>query len=132
MYCTTWTYYGSVGRAASSGLGFVPIFLGPTLVVALWWFVMLKMVRIGKAHRITSIADFIEMCIRDRPRLARPAEDGGLRAKGRDVTGCADRGGLSGADRAAEDELVMTHRRKGVSQVQGCPGGHPGACQEHA
>ena len=39
VYCTTWTYYGSVGRAASSGLGFVPIFLGPTLVVALWWFV---------------------------------------------------------------------------------------------
>ena len=35
VYCTTWTYYGSVGRAASSGLGFVPIFLGPTLVVAL-------------------------------------------------------------------------------------------------
>ncbi|MBL8451210.1 MAG: histidine kinase [Zoogloea sp.] len=59
VYCTTWTYYGSVGRAASSGLGFAPIFLGPTLVVALWWFVMLKMVRIGKTHRITSIADFI-------------------------------------------------------------------------
>ncbi len=59
VYCTTWTYYGSVGRAASSGLGFVPIFLGPTLVVALWWFVMLKMVRIGKTNRITSIADFI-------------------------------------------------------------------------
>ncbi|MDD2991671.1 MAG: sensor histidine kinase [Zoogloea sp.] len=59
VYCTTWTYYGSVGRAASSGLGFVSIFLGPTLVVALWWFVMLKMVRIGKTLRITSIADFI-------------------------------------------------------------------------
>ncbi len=59
VYCTTWTYYGSVGRAAVSGLGFAPIFLGPTLVVALWWFVMLKMVRIGKTHRITSIADFI-------------------------------------------------------------------------
>jgi hypothetical protein len=59
VYCTTWTYYGSVGRAASSGLGFAPIFLGPTLVVALWWFVMLKMVRIGKANRITSIADFV-------------------------------------------------------------------------
>ncbi|WP_079437461.1 sensor histidine kinase [Zoogloea sp. LCSB751] len=59
VYCTTWTYYGSVGRAASSGLGFVPIFLGPTLVVGLWWFAMLKMVRIGKTLRITSIADFI-------------------------------------------------------------------------
>lgn len=59
VYCTTWTYYGSVGRAASSGLGFVPIFLGPTLAMAVWWFVMLKMVRIAKALRITSIADFI-------------------------------------------------------------------------
>ena len=35
VYCTTWTYYGSVGRAASSGIGFVPIFLGPTLAVTL-------------------------------------------------------------------------------------------------
>ena len=59
VYCTTWTYYGSVGRAASSGIGFVPIFLGPTLAVTLWWFVMLKMVRIAKTNRITSIADFI-------------------------------------------------------------------------
>jgi Na+/proline symporter/signal transduction histidine kinase len=59
VYCTTWTYYGSVGRAASSGFGFVPIFLGPTLVVGLWWFVMLKMVRISKTLRITSIADFV-------------------------------------------------------------------------
>jgi Na+/proline symporter len=46
-------------RAGGLVLGFVPIFLGPTLAVALWWFVMLKMVRIGKANRITSIADFI-------------------------------------------------------------------------
>lgn len=59
VYCTTWTYYGSVGRAASSGLGFVPIFLGPTLAMAVWWFVMLKMLRIAKTLRITSIADFI-------------------------------------------------------------------------
>jgi Na+/proline symporter/nitrogen-specific signal transduction histidine kinase len=59
VYCTTWTYYGSVGRAASAGIGFLPIYLGPTLIVALWWYVMLKMVRITKAQRITSIADFI-------------------------------------------------------------------------
>ncbi|HMM54579.1 MAG TPA: sensor histidine kinase [Candidatus Desulfobacillus sp.] len=59
VYCTTWTFYGSVGRAASTGIGFLPIYLGPTLVIALWWFVMLKIVRISKANRITSIADFI-------------------------------------------------------------------------
>jgi Na+/proline symporter/signal transduction histidine kinase len=59
VYCTTWTFYGSVGRAASTGIGFLPIYLGPTLMAGLWWFVMLKIVRISKANRITSIADFI-------------------------------------------------------------------------
>jgi Na+/proline symporter/signal transduction histidine kinase len=59
VYCTTWTYYGSVGRAAVSGIGFLPIYLGPTLAAALWWFVLAKMIRIAKANRITSIADFI-------------------------------------------------------------------------
>ena len=59
VYCTSWTFYGSVGRAASSGVGFLPIYLGPTLVFALWWFVLHKIVRISRIHRITSIADFI-------------------------------------------------------------------------
>jgi Na+/proline symporter/signal transduction histidine kinase len=59
VYCTTWTFYGSVGRAASSGIGFLPIYLGPTLMAALWWFVLRKMIRISKANRITSIADFV-------------------------------------------------------------------------
>jgi Na+/proline symporter/nitrogen-specific signal transduction histidine kinase len=59
VYCTSWTFYGSVGRAASSGLDFLPIYLGPTLTFVVWWFVLRKIIRISKAHRITSIADFI-------------------------------------------------------------------------
>lgn len=59
VYCTAWTYYGSVGRAAASGFGFLPIYLGPTLAATLWVFLLLKMVRISKSQRITSIADFI-------------------------------------------------------------------------
>ncbi len=59
VYCTTWTFYGSVGRAASNGIGFLPIYLGPTLIAGLWWFVLLKIIRISKANRITSIADFV-------------------------------------------------------------------------
>ena len=59
VYCTTWTFYGSVGRAASSGIGFLPVYLGPTLMMALWWFLMRKIIRISKAQRITSIADFV-------------------------------------------------------------------------
>ncbi len=59
VYCTAWTFYGSVGRASSTGLGFLPIYLGPTLMAALWWIVLQKIIRIVRAHRITSIADFI-------------------------------------------------------------------------
>ena len=59
VYCTSWTFYGSVGRAATSGLDFLTIYLGPTLTFALWWFVLHKIIRISKIHRITSIADFI-------------------------------------------------------------------------
>lgn len=59
VYCTSWTFFGSVGRAASSGVGFLPIYLGPTLTFILGWLVIRKIVRISKANRITSIADFI-------------------------------------------------------------------------
>ena len=59
VYCTAWTFYGSVGRATENGLGFLPIYLGPTLMVLLWGSLLLKMVRVSKAERITSIADFI-------------------------------------------------------------------------
>ncbi len=59
VYCTAWTFYGSVGRAASSGVGFLPIYLGPTIMAALWWFVLRKIIRISKVNRITTIADFI-------------------------------------------------------------------------
>jgi len=59
VYCTAWTFYGSVGRAAETGIGFMPIYLGPTLMAALWWFLLRKMIRIAKVYRITSIADFL-------------------------------------------------------------------------
>jgi Na+/proline symporter/signal transduction histidine kinase len=59
VYATAWTFYGSVGRAASDGIGFLPIYIGPTLMIALWWVVLRKMLRISKQNRITSLADFI-------------------------------------------------------------------------
>jgi Na+/proline symporter/nitrogen-specific signal transduction histidine kinase len=59
VYATAWTFYGSVGRAAENGVGFLPIYIGPTLMIALWWVVMRKIIRISKQNRITSLADFI-------------------------------------------------------------------------
>ncbi|WP_370303263.1 ATP-binding protein [Pseudooceanicola sp.] len=59
IYCTAWTFYGAVGYAARSGLEFVTIYLGPTLVMVGWWWGLRKLVRIGRAQRVTSIADLI-------------------------------------------------------------------------
>ncbi|WP_194096199.1 ATP-binding protein [Marivivens aquimaris] len=59
IYCTAWTFYGAVGYAARSGLEYLTIYLGPTVVMIGWWWVLRKLVRIGRMHRITSIADLI-------------------------------------------------------------------------
>jgi Na+/proline symporter/nitrogen-specific signal transduction histidine kinase len=59
VYATSWTFYGSVGRAASTGVGFLPIYLGPTLMFALGLLVLRKIIRISKENRITSIADLV-------------------------------------------------------------------------
>ncbi|MBD2767963.1 GHKL domain-containing protein [Hymenobacter sp. BT664] len=59
VYCTAWTYYGSVGRAAHNGLEFVGIYLGPTLLAPAWWLVLRKIIRVCRQQRLTSIADFI-------------------------------------------------------------------------
>ena len=59
IYCTAWTFYGAVGYAARSGIEFLTIYLGPTLVFVGWWLVLRKLVRIGRQQRVTSIADLI-------------------------------------------------------------------------
>ncbi len=59
IYCTAWTFYGAVGYAARSGMEFLTIYLGPTLVFVGWWWVLRKLVRIGRQQRVTSIADLI-------------------------------------------------------------------------
>lgn len=59
VYATAWTFYGSVGRAVSTGVGFLPIYIGPTLMCLLWWILLRKIILISKVHRITSLADFI-------------------------------------------------------------------------
>ena len=70
VYCTAWTFYGAVGSAARNGLEFVTIYLGPTLVFVGWWFLLRKLVRIGRNNRITSIADLISSRYGKSPSLA--------------------------------------------------------------
>jgi PAS domain S-box-containing protein len=59
VYCTAWTFYGSVGLAANRGLEFLTIYLGPALVALMWPTVLRKLVRVAKEQRITTISDFI-------------------------------------------------------------------------
>lgn len=59
VYCTSWTYFGSVGVASRSGLDFLPIYIGPILVFLVGWKLLQTIVDISKRQNITSIADFI-------------------------------------------------------------------------
>lgn len=61
VYCSAWTYYGSVGTAANSGVRFLPIYIGPVIAIPLWIVLMRKIIRIAKQHNIASIADFISL-----------------------------------------------------------------------
>ena len=70
VYCTSWTFYGAVGSAARNGLEFITIYLGPTLVFIGWFWLLRKLVRIGREHRITSIADLISSRYGKSPALA--------------------------------------------------------------
>jgi hypothetical protein len=59
VYCTAWTYYGSI--AAESGLGYLPIYLGPILIIPTWMIILKKIIRISRVNKISSIADFISL-----------------------------------------------------------------------
>jgi Na+/proline symporter/signal transduction histidine kinase len=59
VYCTSWTFFGSVGRAASTGWDFVPVYIGPVLMFALGWPLVLRIVRLAKGQNLTSVSDFL-------------------------------------------------------------------------
>jgi Na+/proline symporter/signal transduction histidine kinase len=59
VYCTSWTFFGSVGFAASTGYQFFAVYFGPILLFALGWRLISRIVRVAKSQNITSIADFL-------------------------------------------------------------------------
>ncbi|ASK28660.1 sodium:proline symporter [Chryseobacterium sp. T16E-39] len=61
VYCTAWTYYGSIGVAATSGLNYLPIYVGPIIVIPAWIFINTRIVRISRINKISSLADFISL-----------------------------------------------------------------------
>jgi Na+/proline symporter/nitrogen-specific signal transduction histidine kinase len=61
VYCTAWTYYGSIGVAATSGLNYLPIYIGPIMVIPAWIYINTRIVRIARVNKISSVADFISL-----------------------------------------------------------------------
>jgi len=59
IYCTTWTFFGSVGLASTNGLNFLAIYVGPVLAITLGFPLVKKVVKLSKEERITSVADFL-------------------------------------------------------------------------
>ena len=61
VYCTAWTFFGSVGKAATSGVTFLTIYLGPTIIAFTWWFGLRKLLRICKENNLTTMSDFLTL-----------------------------------------------------------------------
>jgi len=61
VYCTAWTFFGSVGKAATEGVTFLTIYLGPTIMAFFWWLVLRKLVRICKENNLTTMSDFLAL-----------------------------------------------------------------------
>ena len=59
VYCTSWTYYGSVGLASEHGLDFLPIYIGPILVIGLGAPFVARIARLARAQNVTTVADFV-------------------------------------------------------------------------
>jgi Na+/proline symporter len=59
VYCTSWTFFGSVGIASSNGLDFLPIYIGPMLMFGFGWPLVARVARLAHAQNTTSIADFL-------------------------------------------------------------------------
>jgi len=60
-YCTAWTFFGSVGKAATSGVTFLTIYLGPSIIAFSWWFGLRKLLRICKENNLTTMSDFLTL-----------------------------------------------------------------------
>ncbi len=70
VYCTSWTFFGSVGLAAATGYDFIPIYLGPIFVFVFGTPLLLRIVRLAKSQNITSVADFMAARYGKSPAVA--------------------------------------------------------------
>ncbi|MGE3780704.1 MAG: hybrid sensor histidine kinase/response regulator, partial [Pirellulaceae bacterium] len=70
VYCTSWTFFGSVGLAAETGYDFIPVYLGPILLFLFGQPLLTRIVRLSKSQNITSVADFLAARYGKSPAVA--------------------------------------------------------------
>ncbi len=70
VYCTSWTFFGSVGIASRTGFDFLTIYIGPLLMVGLGYPLIIRIARLAKGQNITSIADFVAARYGKSPAVA--------------------------------------------------------------
>ncbi len=70
VYCTSWTFFGSVGLAASTGYDFVPVYLGAIIAFVVGRPLIQRIVRLAKSQNITSVADFLAARYGKSPAVA--------------------------------------------------------------
>ncbi len=70
VYCSSWTFFGSVGLATSAGYDFLPVYIGPILMFTFGWPLISRIVRLAKSQNITSVADFIAARYGKSPAVA--------------------------------------------------------------
>nr|MBF0684982.1 hybrid sensor histidine kinase/response regulator [Pseudomonas sp.] len=59
VYCSSWTFYGAVGSAVRNGVGYLPIYLGPLLLLLFGWRIIERLALIARSQNTVSIADFL-------------------------------------------------------------------------
>lgn len=70
VYCSSWTFYGAVGSAVRYGIGYLPIYLGPLLMLMFGWRIIERLALIARSENVVSIADFISSRFGRSRRLA--------------------------------------------------------------
>ncbi|MFQ3234593.1 MAG: Na+/proline symporter/signal transduction histidine kinase/CheY-like chemotaxis protein [Paraglaciecola sp.] len=70
IYCTAWTFFGSVGEASRNSWEYLPILLGPILVYLFGYRFLLKLIAVSKRQHITTVADFISSRYGKRQTIA--------------------------------------------------------------
>src|SRR3974377_866825 len=61
VYVSALTFFGGVGRAATQGINFLAVYLGPTLCAFFWWFFLRKLLRICKQNNLTTLSAFLSL-----------------------------------------------------------------------